>query len=70
VTLLGVVWLRNPIIRLEVLQSLHATSGLVRNQTTDGAPEDLAWSSLVEGTSTRLDIATLAEERQILQPKS
>lgn len=37
------------------------------NHTTDGAPEDFAWSALVERTSRWLDIATFTQEGQVLQ---
>jgi hypothetical protein len=66
-TLLGVVRLRDSIKSLEALQSLHTTSSLVRNHATDSAIEDLARSALVERTSGRLDVTTLAQEGQVLQ---
>lgn len=35
--------------------------------TADSAIKDLAWSSLVEWTARRLDVATFAQEGQVLQ---
>lgn len=57
---------RDTLENLQVSQSGGTTSGLVRQHATDGAPEHLGWGAEVEGTTARVGVNVLAQERQEL----
>ena len=65
--LLVVVWGRNTIEGLQALKSGGTTGSLVRDHTTNGAPEHLAGSTEVEGTTTSgVEPGLLAHESLVL----
>lgn len=68
--LLLVIWGRNTLEGLEALHSSGTASGLVRDHTTDGSPEDLRWGTEVEGTwcVTVSTIAELSSHPQVWWP--
>ena len=53
--------------RLEELESVLPSLGLVRSHSPDSPPEDLGGSPEVEGTAAGLHVAALLQEVEILQ---
>ena len=61
---------RNSLEHLQVSQGSGTTGSLVGDHSTDGSPEDLGGSTEVEGTTSGVDVASLAQEVLVLDWKS